>query len=177
MPPTARPETAGPETAHREVAGLADDLRSIVEGKAWHGPALGELLRGVDAAQAQAHPIAAAHSIWEIVLHVATWQEVVRRRMHGEMLTVAWEENWPPPPATADDGAWAEAVEGVRRGAARLGAEMLELAPARLEETVRGKGHTVRQMLRGVIQHGAYHAGQVALLKRALGVEPVAEVD
>lgn len=160
-----------------EVAVLADDLRRIVEGEAWHGPALGELLRDVDAVQASARPVASAHSIWEIVLHVAAWQEVARKRMQGEMVTVSRVDDWPSPPAAADAAAWAEAVEGVRRGAARLGAELRSLPAARLDETVRGTDHTVRQMVRGVVEHGAYHAGQVALLKRALGVEPVAEVD
>jgi uncharacterized damage-inducible protein DinB len=121
--------------------------------------------------------VASAHSIWEIVLHVGAWQEIGRRRMHGELVTVSPEDDWPAPPVAADRSAWAEAVEALRRGAARLGAEILELAAERLDETVRGKDHTVRQMLRGVVEHGAYHAGQVALLKRALGVEPLAEVE
>jgi uncharacterized damage-inducible protein DinB len=177
MSHSAIPAAADPGTARSETAGLAADLRSIVEGEAWHGPALGELLRGVGAAQAAAHPIASAHSIWEIVLHVGAWQEIGRRRMHGEQVTVSRENDWPAPPLAADRTAWAETVEGLRRGAARLGAEMLELPTARLEETVRGTDHTVREMLRGVVEHGAYHAGQVALLKRALGVEPLAEVE
>jgi hypothetical protein len=37
-----------------------------------------------------------------------------------------------------------------------------------LAGTVPGKEHSVYTMLHGIIQHDLYHAGQVALLKKAL---------
>jgi hypothetical protein len=40
------------------------------------------------------------------------------------------------------------------------------LDPARLREPVAGKDYTVEHMLRGVAQHMAYHAGQIALIRR-----------
>ena len=53
-----------------EVERIADQLKRSMEGKAWHGPALLEVLEGVTAQQAAA-PVSTAHTIWEIVLHVA----------------------------------------------------------------------------------------------------------
>jgi hypothetical protein len=37
-----------------------------------------------------------------------------------------------------------------------------------LAEQVPGKEHSVYTMLHGIIQHDLYHAGQIALLKKAV---------
>jgi hypothetical protein len=43
--------------------------RRGLEGGAWHGPAVLELLAGVTAARAHARPIPGVRGIWELVLH------------------------------------------------------------------------------------------------------------
>ena len=43
------------------------------------------------------------------------------------------------------------------------------LEVSRLEEIAPGKDYPVVVMLHGTVQHYAYHAGQIALLKRLLG--------
>ena len=50
----------------------------------WHGPALAQVLETATAERAAAKPIAGAHSIWEIVLHVAAWAEIARARLKGQ---------------------------------------------------------------------------------------------
>ena len=49
----------------------------------------------------------------------------------------------------------------------RLRGAIAALDPERLDERVRGKPYSVYFMLHGVIQHNLYHAGQIALLKKA----------
>jgi uncharacterized damage-inducible protein DinB len=63
-----------------EVQRIVDQLRRAFEGEAWHGPAVMQILEGITAAQAAAHPASGAHSIWEIVLHIAAWEGAVSRR-------------------------------------------------------------------------------------------------
>ena len=53
-----------------EIERIEDQLKRSLEGEAWHGPALEELLADVRAEQAAAKPVPPAHSIWEIVLHI-----------------------------------------------------------------------------------------------------------
>ena len=48
-----------------EIRRLRVLLRRTYRGPVWHGPALRELLEGVDAEAAAARPIAGSHSIWE----------------------------------------------------------------------------------------------------------------
>ncbi|MRS12847.1 MAG: hypothetical protein EG823_07220 [Actinobacteria bacterium] len=53
-----------------QVNRLAEQLKLAVEGTAWHGPSVLELLQRVLALEAASHPIAGAHSIWELLLHI-----------------------------------------------------------------------------------------------------------
>jgi len=79
----------------------------------WHGPALAEVLDGVDAAGARARPIAGAHSIWEIVLHITSWADIARQRIHGEATgDPPPEQDWPPVPAA--DADWSATLDRLR---------------------------------------------------------------
>ena len=149
-----------------EIKRIDDQLRRAFEGHAWHGPALRELLADVTAEQATARPIPGAHSIWEIALHIAAWHEGVRRRVEGERVELSPEEDWPPVASTSE-AAWQDALAVLERTHTELRRTVSRLADARLQEMVVGKDHSVYVMLHGLIQHDLYHAGQIALLKKA----------
>ncbi|HKI45763.1 MAG TPA: DinB family protein [Balneolales bacterium] len=55
----------------------AEELLRLVNGDAWHGPSLRELLDGLSVEQALAHPLKGRHSIWEIVNHITVWHNAV----------------------------------------------------------------------------------------------------
>ncbi len=149
-----------------ETTRIADQLRRAFNGGAWHGPSLLQLLKGIDAATAAAKPLANVHSIWELVLHIAAWDGVVRRRLGGTKLKVTALQNFPrvPKPTKA---AWREAVDQLKRTHDALVEAVAALPDSRLCDRVPGKGHNVYFMLHGVIQHELYHAGQIAILKKA----------
>jgi uncharacterized damage-inducible protein DinB len=151
-----------------EAAALADQLRRAFDGEAWHGDSLFEILEGVTAAQAAAHPIKGAHSIWELVLHIAAWDGAVLRRFSGAAVELSDAENFPPVTDTSE-AAWLAALAQARRTHHDLIAAVNELPDSRLCEMVPGKEgahYTFYYMLHGVVQHELYHAGQIALLKK-----------
>ncbi|MGH9863503.1 MAG: DinB family protein [Candidatus Acidiferrales bacterium] len=150
-----------------EAERIADQLRRAYEGEAWHGPAVREALAGVTAAQAARRPLREAHTIWEIVLHIATWESVVRRRLEGEEIgELSPEQDWPPVRDTSE-AAWKKTLADLEKGNQQLRDVMAGLTDSRLEEKVPVKGYSVYYMSHGVIQHDLYHAGQMALLKKA----------
>jgi len=148
-----------------EVTRIEDQLKRAFEGDAWHGPALMEALQGVTAARAAARPLAGAHSIWEIVLHVAAWEDVVRRRLGGEPVSLSDAEDWPAAGDTGD-AAWTAALEKLRSGHMALRRAVAKLSDARLKEEVPGAIYTFYHLVHGLIQHDLYHAGQIAVLKK-----------
>jgi uncharacterized damage-inducible protein DinB len=146
---------------------LSQQIDRTVTGPMWHGPALLEVLEGVTAERAAARPVAGAHSIWEVVLHAAVWAEIARARLKGERLgDPTPEEDWPPVSATGADD-WAGAVERLKASYRDLAADVTLLDDARLGEAVATLPYTAGVLLHGVVEHGTYHGGQIALLKKA----------
>jgi uncharacterized damage-inducible protein DinB len=154
-----------PAPASVEIGRIADLLRRAHQGDAWHGPSLTEALDGVTAAKAAARPLAAAHSIWEIVLHVAAWEEIVRLTVtHGKVGDVTDERDWPPVKDTSE-AAWANARAGLDRSLERLEQALTEMVDANLERKT-SRGTSWYRLLHGLVHHALYHAGQISLLKK-----------
>ncbi|HMD17786.1 MAG TPA: DinB family protein [Terriglobales bacterium] len=152
-----------------EASRISDQLRRAFDGDAWHGDSLFEIVKGVTAARAAARPIAGTHSIWELVLHIAAWDGAVLRRLGGVAVELSDAENFPPI-KDAGEAAWRSALDRVRRVHEELVAAVAGLPDSRLDEMVPGKEgahYTFYYMLHGVVQHELYHAGQIALLKKA----------
>lgn len=153
-----------------EVDRIVDQLQRAFNGNAWHGPALQEVLANVSATQAAARPLAHAHSIWELVLHIAAWQKIALRRMNGEdLLNVAEEEDWPPVKDNSA-AAWKKALQELQNAHQNLCEAVARLRDSDLNRNVRSSDneHSVYVLLHGVIQHNLYHAGQIVLLRKVL---------
>ena len=151
-----------------EIERIADQLKRAFEGEAWHGPSVRELLATTTCGQAAERPIPGAHTIWEIVVHMGVWESVVRRRLLGETIAdLAPEQDWPAV-ENATEPAWRKALEELEQGHLQMRQAIAQLTDKLLDDTVSGKGYSIYVMLHGVIQHNLYHAGQIAILKKAL---------
>ena len=150
-----------------EVRRIKSQTRRAFEGEAWHGPSVKELLSNVTAEQAAAHPVAGAHSIWELVLHIGAWENIARLRIKGEGRdTPTTEQDWPPVTDTSEQ-AWKAALEELERGNQSLRDEVALLDDGQLGDIIPVHNYSIYFLLHGVIQHSLYHAGQIALLKKA----------
>jgi hypothetical protein len=145
---------------------LALEFDRALNGGAWHGPSWREALEGVEAASASARPIPGAHSIGEIVRHAGLWMDVVRRRLEGETPQVPDEVDWRAG-EFPDEGAWRAAVdESLANGRALV--ETVRRFPAgKLHEMRPRVDATWYELVSGELQHILYHAGQVAVLRKA----------
>jgi uncharacterized damage-inducible protein DinB len=154
-----------------EVERIADQLRRAFEGEAWHGPSLLKILEGIEATQAAAHPIPAAHSIWELVLHIAAWKDAGKRRLEGDRAQLTDAEDWPKVTDTTEE-AWQDTMEKLIECQRKLLDAISRLDESRLDEPIIKDPSipfsTVYVTLQGVVQHDLYHAGQIAILKKAL---------
>ena len=149
-----------------EILFIVDQLKLAFDGEPWHGPALMEVLDGIDAKAALERPIANAHCIWELVIHLAGWEQVILRRLEGQVATLNDAQNFGHLDSTTEPS-WMSAIAILRQNHAQLIRLVSGLSESRLIERVPGKDYDVRFMLYGAVQHAAYHAGQIAILKRA----------
>lgn len=167
---------------HDDAAGMiaTETLRDILVagafGDAWYGSSTADVLAGLTAADAARHVDGYAHSVWEILLHATGWVEEVARRMEGQAPVPPADGDWPVPADVSED-AWVEANDRFQSAAARLGESLSAVAPDRWSTMVGenraqalGTGVTHAEMVIGVIQHNAYHTGQMALVRKALAI-------
>jgi uncharacterized damage-inducible protein DinB len=146
-----------------ETERIAEQLRLLNEGKAWLGPSLREILAGIDEHQARKKPIENGHSIWELVLHLTAWFRIARQRFTAtETRDCRNAEDWPVP-----SGPWQSALDALQSEIKSFQQDILALSEARLDQSAPAtEPQTFYVLLHGVIQHAAYHAGQIALLKK-----------
>ena len=156
-----------------EVIRIVDQLEREHAGDPWHGSPLSSILEGVGHAQAAAKPIKAAHSIWQLVLHIAAWKNEVRRRLSGAVASLPQEGDWPAVGETSE-AAWREARKHLELSHRLLVSAVRDLPETKLFEPTNdnrdramGTGATYYELLHGIVQHDVYHAGQIAILKKS----------
>ncbi len=149
-----------------EVSRLADLMTKAFEGPAWHGPSVREAVAGVDATRAAARPIPGAHSIWELVLHISGWDDVSRRRLLGEHVEEPEDGDFPAVSDTSP-AAWANALGRLERSNAELRAVVATVTDNELASPPPNNTTPRYIAISGVLQHELYHAGQIAMLKKA----------
>ena len=154
-----------------EVERIREQFRRAFDGEAWHGPSVLAVLKGITAPQAAAHPIPGAHSIWELTLHIAAWERACLRRLQGDPAQLTDEEDWPPVSDTSE-AAWEKTKQQLIDNHRELLNAIANLDESRLDEPIIKDPNTayssVYVTLHGGVQHDLYHAGQIAIVKKAL---------
>jgi len=156
---------------HAELNRLNAQLGKALEGDAWHGPSVLETLEGVTVEQAAAHPIAGAHSIWELVLHLCGTYDLVLRRLGGDGRQLTESEDWPSVPEARAEN-WSDSVRVLKQLNEDLREAIRSFPAEDLDQLLVPEApYTAYTQFIGITQHNLYHAGQIALLKKALLVD------
>ena len=152
---------------------LRQDLHQIYDGDPWHGSSITTVLKGINAEVAERRPVPGAHNIWELVLHMAVWTREVASRVRGADAKDP-PEDWPAPRFGGGEKAWQAAKDDLAAAQKELESAVDALEPGDLmrwvgdqRDPALGTGLPVGTVIRGLMQHHAYHEGQISLLKRA----------
>jgi uncharacterized damage-inducible protein DinB len=155
-----------------EATRLVDQFKRAHDGDPWHGSPVKAILEGVTAEQAAKKPAGGAHSIWELVLHMTGWRNEAAARVTGKPAGDPDGGDWPKVgEPTAEQ--WKAALAALDESHRNLADVVRDLSDARLFEPTNdlrnpaaGTGVSCYELLHGIVQHDAYHAGQIALLKK-----------
>lgn len=145
-----------------------EDLRTAFEYSwlhdDWVNP-LQDALEGVTAEQALWRPPAPeAKGIWDIVLHLAVWNENIVERVETGQAVRPAEGAWPAAPKEADEQVWEASKRRLWDSIERL-RDLVENAPIeKIRSSYYGMGDFLCRFL-----HMAYHGGQITKLRECMG--------
>ncbi|HEV7589491.1 MAG TPA: DinB family protein [Longimicrobium sp.] len=157
-----------------EIDRIADQLARAFESDAWYGSNTLDVLRGLTARQAAHRPIPQAHTVWEIALHVTSWNREVLRRLGTGVARDPEDGDWPAQPHATEEN-WRWTMERLEQSFRELLAAVSAFPADRLDEVLGeardrplGSGVSFYVLLHGVVQHVVAHTAQMSLLKKAV---------
>lgn len=146
----------------RLVERMLLQINAIYDGQAWHGTPLRRILDDIDDDEANARPIAAAHTIHELLAHIIAWNEIVQQRLTGVEVEATPEMDFPSVAGVT----FAESLEHLQRAHSALIDTVARMSDRDFDKKVPGTRYTNDYMLHGLLHHNTYHAAQIALLKK-----------
>jgi uncharacterized damage-inducible protein DinB len=151
----------------RETERIREQYERALNGNSWHGDNVWKTLGEVRPEQAFHRVLPDAHTIWELVAHMAFWESQVTRRLRREPELPEAELNFPRMPAATAEN-WQLLLEQFRRSNEEFRAALSKVQDSQLDDPLSSPEKSVYIEVHGVIQHHLYHAGQIAILRKNL---------
>lgn len=147
---------------------ISSELREVFAGSPWYGPSVTDILGGTDESVVYKH-VGNTHSIAELLLHMAAWTEEVAARLRGKEAGDPLRGDWPDASAIP----WAQLIRIFRDAHFDLLAAVAEFPSDKWDDTVPyenadSETTTFSKTVNGLVQHHAYHLGQISILNKQL---------
>jgi hypothetical protein len=130
---------------------------------------------GIAADQRGARAPGFDHSPWELVEHIRLAQDdlidfcVNDRYVHN----LKWPDDyWPKSPAPPSDKAWEASIAACKRGREDVKRLLRDVEDVTARVPTGKAAQTYLRAILLVIDHNAYHVGQLVAVRRALGIWP-----
>ena len=148
-----------------ETARIKSLFEKLFDGHPWIDVSILPALRKLKAQQAAARPFPGCNTVWEIVNHMISWRMNVLRRVNGEVIQTP-DNNYVAAVHDQSDDAWAATLQKFDH-AQQQWLEFLDgFHEANFESKYPKNGMTYYEHIHGIIQHDAYHLGQIVLLSK-----------
>lgn len=152
---------------------LSNELYNSIFGEPWYGSSAVIILKDISIEQAFQKPIPSAHNIIELTLHIAAWTEETLSRFNGNKPSEPQIGDWPVP-----ENKTAEYWKTVKQNLFDTTNKLISVVQKFPEENLvnivgedrniaLGTGVSFEELISGLVQHNAYHLGQISLLKKA----------
>jgi uncharacterized damage-inducible protein DinB len=148
----------------KETQRISELFEDMYNGESWIGVSLLDTLQNIPAATA-ARKEAPWNSIWEIVNHVISWRENVIKRVQGNTVTSP-ENNYFEPVTDQSDAAWKKTLAALKESQDKWTEFLRQMDDGDLDIHYPGNNASYYKNIHGIVQHDAYHLGQIVLLAK-----------
>lgn len=149
----------------KETARLKKMFEDLYAGNPWLDVTLVDTLSELSAQQAAHKPDPNWNSIWEITNHLICWRENVLDRVSGNTPETP-ENNYFNYVIDTSDIAWQLALKKLHDSQLAWLEFLDNIRDADMENIYAKNEHTYADHIHGIIQHDAYHLGQIVMLAK-----------
>jgi hypothetical protein len=159
-----------------ETRALRENLLWLLRGGHAH-PGLDAVLAGWPPALRGEKPAGQPHTGWRLLEHLRiALHDILEFSRDPDWVSPAWPEGyWPEGDAPPDDDAWERSRAAVQTDLAALEALVADDRTDLFRPFPWGDGQTLIREVLLVADHGAWHLGQLVLLRRVLGLPATGE--
>ena len=151
---------------------IRDHLVRVLDWKEAHATFL-QAVDGIPADKRGASAAGFEHSPWQLLEHIRLAQDDLLDfcRNADYVHTMKWPDDyWPKAPAPPSAAAWTESLEGYARGLDGFRQLVRDVDDLGAKVPTGKDSQTYLRSILLVIDHTAYHVGQLVALRRALGI-------
>jgi len=137
----------------------------LYHGHPWLDVTLQDTLSRITPEQANQRPIKNGNTIWEITNHIIAWRENVLKRVGDEVIETP-ANNYIEKIKDVSEEAWRQTLEALETTQKEWLYFLSTFNEADFSNEYPVNKLTYYQHIHGIIQHDAYHLGQIVLLAK-----------
>ena len=149
----------------KETARITKLFDDLYDGSPWIGVNIMPILQMLTAKQAARRIYADWNTIWEITNHMISWRENVLQRIQGKIIKTP-SHNYVVPIKDTSPEAWQNTLERLHLSQEAWVSFLKKFKAGDLEKIYPPNNHTYYDHIQGILQHDAYHLGQIVILNK-----------
>lgn len=146
-----------------ETARIKKLISDHFDGSPWLDVTITDTLKNISASQA-AKKIDDVNSIWQIVNHMTAWRETLYCKLSGESVTVP-SNNFIENIIDTSEKSWRNDIKKLEKSQKNILKYLSDPRDTRFDLEY-SNGHTFYEHLQAILQHDAYHLGQIVILQK-----------
>jgi len=149
----------------KETKRIAKLFEDLYNGRPWVDVTIMDTLKNISAEQSAKKIIPERNSIWQIINHMIAWRENVLLRVQGnEMITP--NNNYFTQLEIISETEWQKALERLVNSQEQWIHFLENFDESQFDKIYASNKMTYYEHIHGILQHDAYHLGQIVLLSK-----------
>ena len=148
----------------KESKRISTLFSNLYNGEPWIDVTLMDTLQNISYQKA-AEKYKNCNSIWEIVNHIIAWRENVLQRVQGKVINTP-NHNYFEPVIDISEKAWKNTLSKLEQSQQQWLLFLLNCNEVEFDTLYPNNNLNYYEHIHGIIQHDAYHLGQIVILKK-----------
>jgi uncharacterized damage-inducible protein DinB len=151
----------------KETTRITKLYEDLYDGSPWLGVVILPALKKLSASQAARRIDPEWNTIWEIVNHMISWRENVLKRVQGQLPRTP-AHNYITPVEDTNPAAWKATLSRLEASQQAWLGLLKKFKSPDFNLVYPGNQMTFYEHIHGILQHDAYHLGQIVILAKKL---------